>query len=97
MANFPEVMTRLLFRRRSSYRALFMTGGGKYSQNGRQVLADLRRFCRARDTPFTSSQAETLRNVGRLEVLNRILSHCEASEEDIFRMVESIEGQEHDG
>ncbi|MBB3065589.1 MULTISPECIES: hypothetical protein [Limibacillus] len=97
MPDLSNVLAQLLFRRRRSYRALFLTEGGSYTRNARQVLADLRRFCRATDTPFAASQAETLRNVGRLEVLNRILSHCEASEEDIYRMVETIEGQEHDG
>ena len=77
------MLTKLFFVRHRAYKGTFNTPQGK------QVLADLRRFCRATlptadvDNPNTTYLLE-----GRREVFLRILSHLQLTEDDIYNLNE---------
>ena len=77
------MLTKLFFVRHRAYKATFDTPEGK------QVLADLRRFCRATlptadvDNPNTTYLLE-----GRREVFLRIMSHLQLTEDDIYNLNE---------
>ena len=69
--------------RRRAYRATFN------SIEGRKVLADLRRFCRASvPTADVNNANVTFLLEGRREVFLRIISHMNLTEDDIFELVE---------
>lgn len=69
--------------RRRAYRATFNT------VEGRKVLADLRRFCRASvPTADVNNANVTFLLEGRREVFLRIISHMNLTEDDIFELVE---------
>lgn len=69
--------------RRRAYRATFNT------VEGRKVLADLRRFCRASvPTADVNNVQATYLLEGRREVFLRIISHMNLTEDDIFELVE---------
>jgi len=69
--------------RRRAYRATFN------SIEGRKVLADLRRFCRASvPTADVNNTNVTFLLEGRREVFLRIISHMNLTEDDIFELVE---------
>lgn len=56
---------------------------------GRKVLADLRRFCRATTpTANVDNVYATYLLEGRREVFLRILAHLNLTEEDVIRLVE---------
>lgn len=76
-----------LLRRRSNYRAAFE------SVPGRQVLADLKRFCG--DSPVVVSPITrtvdthaTAIRIGRREVLDRILQHLSLDDAALARLQE---------
>jgi hypothetical protein len=69
--------------RRRAYKAAFN------NPEGRKVLADLRRFCRA-TTPtadINNVQATYLLE-GRREVWCRIQAHLQLTEEDVYNLIE---------
>jgi hypothetical protein len=69
--------------RRRAYKAAFS------GPEGRKVLADLRRFCRATmPTADVNNVNATFLLEGRREVFLRILSHLNLDEEDVFKLVE---------
>lgn len=56
---------------------------------GRKVLADLRRFCRATTpTANVDNVYATYLLEGRREVFLRILAHLSLTEEDVIKLVE---------
>ncbi|CAB4140676.1 hypothetical protein UFOVP669_2 [uncultured Caudovirales phage] len=56
---------------------------------GRKVLADLRRFCRATTpTANVDNVYATYLLEGRREVFLRILAHLNLTEEDVIKLVE---------
>lgn len=56
---------------------------------GRKVLADLRRFCRAtQPTADVNNVYTTYLLEGRREVFLRILAHLNLTEEDIIHLIE---------
>jgi hypothetical protein len=78
-----------ILRRRSHYRAAFSTPAGE------QVLADLRRFCRAASSSvIVSPQSGVIDthamavNEGRREVYLRICSHLHLDDAALLRMKE---------
>ena len=81
-----DLIQRIL-RRRSFYRATFE------QQAGRAVLADLRRFCRAGESPLVVSngQSDAMATgvaIGRLEVFNRIAHHIHLSDAQLLQLKE---------
>jgi len=69
--------------RRRAYRAAFD------NPEGRKVLADLRRFCRASvPTADVNNVNVTFLLEGRREVFLRIISHLNLTEDDVFKLVE---------
>ena len=87
-----------LFKRRQSYRRLFLDGDGKAHPTAEVVLADLKRFCRA-DTstvvvspvskaidPLAMAMAE-----GRREVWNRIQQYLHMADREITQLKEETE------
>lgn len=84
----PVDLVQRLLRRRSFYRAAFE------NQAGRAVLADLRRFCRAGESPLVVSPngltdaMATGVAIGRLEVFNRIAHHIHLSDAQLLQLKE---------
>lgn len=69
--------------RRRAYKAAFDNPEGK------KVLADLRRFCRATlPTADVNNVNATFLLEGRREVFLRILSHLNLDEDDVYKLVE---------
>ena len=69
--------------RRRAYRAIFN------SVEGRKVLADLRRFCRATmPTADVNNVHTTYLLEGRREVWGRIQAHLQLTDEDVFNLIE---------
>lgn len=71
-----------LFRRRRSYRLTF----NDEEQCTLDVLADLARFCRARESTFHPDARTSLMLEGRREVWLRIAHHLNLSEEDLWQI-----------
>ena len=68
-----------IFRKRVSYRRLFLREDGELNEAGKVVMTDLARFCRARgSTAMVSSKTGSIDPIamamaeGRREVFNRI-------------------------
>jgi hypothetical protein len=69
--------------RRRAYKAAFN------NPEGRKVLADLRRFCRATlPTADVNNVQTTYLLEGRREVFLRIAAHLQLTEEDVFKLIE---------
>ena len=69
--------------RRRAYRATFNT------VEGRKVLADLRRFCRASvPTADVNNVQATYLLEGRREIWCRIQEHLQLTDEDVFNLIE---------
>lgn len=69
--------------RRRAYRAAFN------NPEGRKVLADLRRFCRATlPTADVNNVQATYLLEGRREVWLRIQAHLQLTEDDVFKLIE---------
>lgn len=84
-----------IFKQRNAYRDTFNGPAGK------QVLADLAQFCRARQTPaVVSPVTQTIDPIatgvaiGRLEVWHRIVQNIHLSDADLMRLVEETQGDE---
>lgn len=77
------MLTKLFFVRHRAYKSTFSTPEGK------QVLADLRRFCRATlPTADVDNVHTTYLLEGRREVFLRIMSHLQLTEDDIYNLNE---------
>lgn len=75
-------------KRRRAYRDTFTGPAGK------QVLADLRRFCRATlPTADVSNVNSTFLLEGRREVWLRITSHLNLTDEDIHQLIEEYDDE----
>ena len=73
----------MLRYRRSAYSKVFN------SPEGKKVLADLRRFCRAsQPTADVNNVNTTFLLEGRREVFLRIMSHLQLTEDDVYRLLE---------
>ena len=69
--------------RRRAYRATFNT------VEGRKVLADLRRFCRASvPTADVNNVQTTYLLEGRREIWCRTQAHLQLTDEDVFNLIE---------
>jgi hypothetical protein len=69
--------------RRRAYKAAFN------NPEGRKVLADLRRFCRATlPTADINNVQATYLLEGRREVWCRIQAHLQLTEEDVYTLIE---------
>lgn len=89
----------LIQRRRNAYRAVFMPGE-ELGPAAKDVLADLRRFCRATSTPAVVSpvtqQVDPVGTgiaIGRQEVWMRIMQHLHIDDADLYRLVEYSENE----
>ena len=72
-----------LLARRANYLKTFKNPAGE------QVLADLRRFCRATlPTADVNNPNVTYMLEGRREVFLRIASHLQLTEDDVFNLIE---------
>lgn len=87
-----------LMSRRQSYRACFLGGDGKLSQDGERVMADLMKFCRSTKStaqltasgtidPYATHLAE-----GRREVLIRIQSQLGINDMDLRDLAQQMAG-----
>jgi hypothetical protein len=73
----------MIFRRKSSYQKTFN------NPEGRKVLSDLRRFCRATTpTADVNNDRTTYLLEGRREVWLRIMSHLQLTDEDVYNLIE---------
>jgi len=83
-----------LFKRRQSYRRLFLDGDGKAHPTAEVVLADLKRFCRA-DTstavvsPVSKAIDPLAMAEGRREVWNRIQQYLHMADREITQLNEN--------
>ncbi len=89
-----RAMADKVFRRRTCYRAVFLTDRGELSPAGRVVIADLMKFCRGMTSttvvsptsgmvdPHASALAE-----GRREVLLRLLKELSVEPLEAMRIV----------
>ena len=69
--------------RRQAYKKTFE------NPEGRRVLADLRRFCRATlPTADVNNERTTYLLEGRREVWLRIMAHLQLTEEDVYQLIE---------
>lgn len=81
-------LSRFFQRRQQAYRKTFE------SPEGRKVLADLRRFCRATvPTADVNNVHATFLLEGRREVWLRIMSHLSLTDEDVIQLVEDQENE----
>ena len=70
-------------RRQSAYKKTFD------NPEGRKVLADLRRFCRAtQPTADVNNVNTTFLLEGRREVWCRIAAHLQLTDEDVYNLIE---------
>lgn len=77
-------MASALQQRRAAYRNTFN------SPEGKKVLADLKRFCRALNSSHTPGDPYTTAFLeGRREVWNRILVHINLPDADIVNLKET--------
>lgn len=95
-----NLLVRLQLQRRKHYRACFMDGNRNLTKAGEQVLADLRRFCKATHTSAVVAQNGTLDpiamaiNEGRREVWNRIQAYLNLTDHQIFLLTEDKPDEE---
>lgn len=69
--------------RQAAYRKTFE------SPEGRKVLADLRRFCRATQPSADVNNVQTTYLLeGRREVWCRIMAHLQLTDEDVYNLIE---------
>ena len=74
--------------RRAAYNNIFN------SPDGKKVLADLRRFCRATTpTADPNNPNVTYLMEGRREVFLRIQAHLQLTDDDIFNLVEDYNNE----
>lgn len=78
-------MLDLYKRKKTAYRLTF---GSEVSKD---VLADLRVFCNATKTNFSSDALEMARMEGRREVFNRIMSFMKVDYEDYYQYEEDVD------
>jgi hypothetical protein len=72
-----------IFNRKIAYQNTFNNPEGK------KVLADLRRFCRATlPTADVNNERTTYLLEGRREVWLRIMAHLQLTDEDVYKLVE---------
>lgn len=77
------ILNKMFGSRRNAYRTTFN------SPEGRKVLADLRRFCRATlPTADVSNERTTYLLEGRREVWLRIQAHLQLTDEDVYQLIE---------
>ncbi len=82
-----------LWWRRAAYQEVFGANPGARSTSQQMVLADLARFCRARNTTFTPDAREHALLEGRRETWLRLIQHLHMSDEDIQALTEIEHGE----
>lgn len=76
-------LSRFFQRRQSAYKKTFNNPEGK------KVLADLRRFCKAtQPTADVNNVNATFLLEGRREVWCRISAHLQLTDEDVYNLIE---------
>ncbi len=83
-------------RRRRAVRATLLGDDGKPHETGKEFLDELRAFTMMGDTPFRDTERETVRMIGRQEVMQHILMLLEMDLEHIYRMYDTSEEPEED-
>lgn len=77
-----EKTKHFLGGRRLAYRRVF----NKESQDARDVLVDLAKFCRAHSTVYTATERETWLLIGRNEVWLRIQQHLNLTDDELWAL-----------
>lgn len=76
-------LSKFFNKRQAAYKKTFD------GPDGRKVLADLRRFCRASmPTADVNNVHATFLLEGRREVWLRIVSHLQLTDEDVYNLIE---------
>ena len=77
-----EKTKQFLGGRRLAYRRTFNTE----SQDAREVLVDLAKFCRAHATVYVATERETNVLIGRNEVWLRIQQHLNLTDDELWAL-----------
>lgn len=86
-----DSLNKMLFKKSRAYKALF----NKENVYAKEILKDLRKFCRADAPTFTPGDPHmTSLLEGRREVWNRIMKYIDISEEELKRIDKEMEEQE---
>ena len=86
-----SIFKKLLVRRRTQYRNLFLTDDGELNYAAEAVLADLKVFCRADRSSFTKGDPHATSLLeGRREVWNRIQEYLNMEESSIRSLAEKL-------
>jgi len=98
--NAAQSMHNRIFRRRMSYRHLFLDQKGQLNQAGRIVLADLTKFCRGLTSTTVVSQVSGMVDPhasglaeGRREVWLKIMKELGL---DPMQAIEAVRAEEYD-
>lgn len=83
-----DAYTKLQKQKETAYRAIFSKENGELQPMAQVVMTDLRLYCNATKSSFSSDIAEMARNEGRREVFNRIMSFLKVDYEDYFNLNE---------
>lgn len=81
LAERLDRLRRYLWSRQHNYRLTFNSPPGK------EVLADLARFCRATRSTFHENDRAHVLAEGRREVWLRISNHLHLTQDELFRLV----------
>jgi hypothetical protein len=84
---------KLQKQKETAYRAIFNKAGGELNEMSKIVLADLRLYCNATKTSFSSDIAEMARAEGKREVFNRIMSFLKVDYEEYFNLNEEFDNE----
>lgn len=80
MSDFFDKIKEVLFRRQKHYQLAFNNASGK------EVLADLARFCRAHESTFHPDPRIAAQLDGRREVWLRLQQHLEMDSEALWSL-----------
>lgn len=73
-----------------SWRNALKDGQGNLTPEGKIILADLRNFCNGTKSPFRNDTNETMRQIGRQEVFQRIVSFLEYDYSKLYELEEEL-------
>jgi hypothetical protein len=81
---------RLWTRRRKNYRDVFIGEHGDLTPAAKEVIADLKKFCRANESTFVKGDPHASALLeGRREVWNRIANYLYLKEEEVRNLKEN--------
>jgi hypothetical protein len=74
-----------------AYRTTFTGDNEKTHESGKQVLGDLRAFCGATKSNYSSDALEMARMEGRREVFNRITNYLKIDYDDYYELEQDFD------